>query len=274
MLAAVLNGKRRGSGVAGKPLILGSAQGAEDLLTATVFERIAYLPESVCATFFDYLLGVQEPVGSLSSIEFWPSWTLGEKRIEPDVVLYGSERTVLVEAKRYDDSQQQYAAQLANELKAGWECEYIGDNVLLLTVGGLVDYSQETAVRLRGEIDQKLDRTSLDYELVCRSWYNLYQALEATVGEVSKDSVPGLKRLLDDIASTFEWHGLRTQASCWLGQLKPVSIRPEPFPVYDFNAAVSTPFSELRAIHKPLSQLRAPGIAHATFQKKQWSFIS
>ena len=121
MLAAVLNGKRRGSGVAGKQLILGSTEGAEDVLTATIFERLAYLPDSVLATFFCELLEVDEQIGTLDFIEFWPSWFLEGKGIEPDVVIYGSERTLLIEAKRYDDSQQQYALQLAKELKAGWE---------------------------------------------------------------------------------------------------------------------------------------------------------
>lgn len=274
MLAAVLNGKRRGSGVAGKQLILGSAQGAEDLMTATLFERIAYLPESVFATFFDHLLAVDEPIGSLSSIEFWPSWSLGEKRIEPDVVLYGSERTLLIEAKRYDDSQQQYAVQLANELKAGWECEQFEDNVLLLTVGGLLDYSQETAVVLRADIDKELDRTCPDYELVCRSWYSIYQALEFAIGDADKDSSPGLERLLDDIASTFEWHGLRTQASRWLEQLKSVSIRLESFPPCDFKQTGSTPSLALSEIRNPLSQLLASRISHVNFRRKEWSFLS
>lgn len=274
MLAAVLNGKRRGSGVAGKHLTLGSTPGAEDLLTATLFERIAYLPESVLATFFNHLLKVEEPIGSLGSIEFWPSWSLDGKRIEPDVVLYGSERTLLIEAKRYDDSQQQYAVQLANELKAGWECGHLGDNALLLTIGGLQDYSQEAAVVLREKIDEEVDRTSPDYELICRSWYKVYQALEAAIDYTNKDTSPGLKRLLDDIASTFEWHCLRTQASRWLEQLEPVSIQLTSLPIFDFKRMVNTPWLDHRELRNPLSQLPAPRISCVTFRTKEWSLTS
>ncbi|CAO3305613.1 hypothetical protein METHP14_10354 [Pseudomonas sp. P14-2025] len=52
MLAAILNGKRRGSGIEGKHSHLGDATGAEDILTATIFERLIYLPESVRDSFF------------------------------------------------------------------------------------------------------------------------------------------------------------------------------------------------------------------------------
>lgn len=103
MLAAVLNGKRRGTGFAGKQLALGELGGAEDVLTATVFERLAYLPESVLEAFFYELLALDEPVGAIDDMQFWPSFSLEGQRVEPDVVLYGAERTLLVEAKRNDD---------------------------------------------------------------------------------------------------------------------------------------------------------------------------
>lgn len=271
MLAAVLNGKRRGSGIAGKHLTLGSTQGAEDLLTATIFERLAYLPESILATFFNHLLQVEEPIGNLSSMEFWPTWSLGGKRVEPDVVLYGSERTLLIEAKRYDDSQQQYATQLANELKAGWECGFLGDNPLLLTIGGLQDYSQEAVAELRAKINDELDRTSPDYEFIGRSWHQLYQALEAAIDDANKDTSPGLLRLLDDISSTFEWHGLRTEAIRWLAQLKPVSIQLSSLPFYGFKPITDTPCSNNHELRHPLSQLSTPRITCTTFRTEEWN---
>lgn len=274
MLAAVLNGKRRGSGVAGKQLILGSTEGAEDVLTATIFERLAYLPDSVLATFFCELLEVDEPIGTLDFIEFWPSWFLEGKGIEPDVVIYGSERTLLIEAKRYDDSQQQYALQLAKELKAGWECGRLGNNSVLLTIGGLQDYSSETAVELRAKINCELDDTSLDYELICKSWYQVYQALEAAINNADKDSAKGLLRLLDDIASTFEWHGLRTQGKRWLGQLKSVSIDFTSLPIFHFERKENTHWSKQRELSCPLSQLPSPCISFVNFPIKEWSFAS
>lgn len=44
MLTAILNGKRLGSGVEGRHSSLGDATGAEDILTATIVERLIYLP--------------------------------------------------------------------------------------------------------------------------------------------------------------------------------------------------------------------------------------
>ena len=37
--------KKTGSGLAGTRLKIGETQGAEDILTSSVFERIAYLPD-------------------------------------------------------------------------------------------------------------------------------------------------------------------------------------------------------------------------------------
>lgn len=274
MLAAVLNGKRRGSGVAGKQLILGSTEGAEDVLTATIFERLAYLPESVLTTFFSQLLELDEPIGTLDFIEFWPSWSLKGKGIEPDVVLYGSERTLLIEAKRYDDSQQQYALQLAKELKAGWECGRLDNNPVLLTIGGLQNYTSEIAVDLRAKINCELDDTNPDYELICKSWYQVYQALEAAINNADKDSAKGLLRLLDDIASTFEWHGLRTQGKRWLGQLKTVSIHCTSFPTSHVGRKENINWSKQRELSCPLSRLPSPCISFVAFPIKEWSFAS
>jgi hypothetical protein len=44
VLNAILSGKKRGSGLEGDALE-GTFVGAEDTLTATVFERLSYLPD-------------------------------------------------------------------------------------------------------------------------------------------------------------------------------------------------------------------------------------
>ena len=55
MLSAVLHGKKLGTGFAGTRLKIGETQGAEDVLTASVFERIAYLPDDVFIRFIQNL---------------------------------------------------------------------------------------------------------------------------------------------------------------------------------------------------------------------------
>ena len=271
MLAAVLHGKRRGTGFAGKQLTLGAQDGAEDVLTATVFERLAYLPDSLLTGFLDALLGLDESVGAIDDLQFWPSWSLSGKGVEPDVVLYGSERTILVEAKRYDDGLQQYAHQLVRELLAGMQDGEI-QRPVLLTVGGLQDYSQATSRLLGEQIDAELGKSSIEYELVCRSWHEVYLALHAVVIEADADWKPGLQRLLGDIAATYAWHNLRTQAHRWLAQLVPLGIDSDGYPINSLKVVPESQTATLRFSPKPLSTLTSPGIASGVFPIKRWRF--
>lgn len=265
MLAAILNGKRRGSGIEGKHSHLGDATGAEDILTATIFERLIYLPESVRDSFFAQLLGPDRSIGTLEDFEFWPSWWLDERRVEPDVVLYGSERALLIEAKRHDDLQQQYAVQLANELRAGWAGKHLGEGSILLTIGGLQNYTQKSISELESQIQKELSGAGSDYELVCYSWYQLFQALEAAISNSSKDSSPGLQRLLDDIAAAYEWHGLRILPRRWLGQLAPVSIDFTCSPIFASGTVSATRVLSRVATSRFLSGLSAPSIQITQF---------
>ena len=90
MLTAVLNGKRRGTGFTGQSFISGDLVGAEDVLTSTIFERIAYLPNSIFLDFMDHALGCEDSIGTLENIDFWPSWYFNGQRVEPDAVLYSA----------------------------------------------------------------------------------------------------------------------------------------------------------------------------------------
>ena len=87
MLSAILYGKKTGTGLAGTRLKIGETQGSEDVLTASVFERIAYLPNDVFRLFIQNLLGNND-FGCLDEIRFWPKLELGHSSVEPDVVLY------------------------------------------------------------------------------------------------------------------------------------------------------------------------------------------
>lgn len=206
MLNAVLAGKKRGTGLQSP---FSQAEGAEDVLTASVFERLSYLPDKLFTAVFSELLGL--PFGPLQNLEFWPFWELmkdGKDHTEPDVLLQDTQRSLLVEAKRYDYVRQQDPKQLANELESGWREEILGDNCLLLVLGGLTDYTEAGRQHLLAELLPLLPPGSeTRFTLVCRSWQQLYLALEA---KMSPDSPPGCLRLLDDLAKCYSWHGMRT----------------------------------------------------------------
>lgn len=270
MLAAVLNGKRRGTGLAGKNLVLGSLEGAEDILTATVFERLAYLPDIIFSEFIKKLLPSVEQIVSLEEIQFWPSWELGGHRIEPDVVLFCGEINILVEAKRDDNGLQQYASQLAKELKAGCEGNKLNDNPILLTIGGLVDYSQEIELAFCNNINIELGRTKIKYELACRSWNDVFLALKAAIKSVDESSLFGCERLLNDIADVYEWHGLRTHKHHWLAQLTSAGIQQVVYPGCRFRFDQDSTGSPSTQLSRTLSQLKKAGITCAEFPIKIW----
>jgi hypothetical protein len=221
MLNAVFSGKKRGTGLQNQQTALELAEGAEDVLTASVFERLAYLPDELLTGVLSELLG--EPFGPLQAIEYWPKWRLQDgTRVEPDVLLQDAQRCVLIEAKRHDHVRQQSARQLASELLAGWHGTYLGDNCILLTLGGLEDTSEAGRQLLLSEVLGRLPAGSATrFSLVCRSWQQLYQALES---QVDPDSPAGLQRLLDDIAKCYAWHGLRTHPMRWLADLQPPEL--------------------------------------------------
>lgn len=225
MLNAVFSGKKRGTGLQSQQTALELAEGAEDVLTATVFERLAYLPETLLCAILADVLGVS--FGALEVIEFWPSWYLDkDKRVEPDLLLGDGHYRVLVEAKRHDHVRQQRPDQLANELLAGWRENYLGDNCILLALGGLDDSTEVGRQRLLVEVLRLLPVGSeARFRLVCCSWQQLYQTIQT---HINPEAPLGCQRLLDDIAKSYAWHGLRTHPMRWLGNLRPATLNLHP----------------------------------------------
>ncbi|MGO4575008.1 hypothetical protein AB4Z48_03050 [Cupriavidus sp. 2TAF22] len=270
MLNAVLNGKKRGTGLEGITLRLGEAEGAEDVLTATVFERLSYLPDTVLVAFFSHLLSLDLP--PLDEIAFWPWWRLNGTGVEPDVLLTCGTRRVLVEAKRHDFLEQQYADQLARELLAGWESDELGEeNVTLLTIGGMMEYSPVQEKALKGQIITALNRDASaavpQFELICRSWGDVYQSL----GQVVRNSQGygnGLQRIIDDIGSAFAWHGIRTHPPRWLTDLRHYHITSVSFHYF-------SPMASLVATRSALTPLVTLAPAHISAEGKSfdmWRF--
>lgn len=225
MLNAVLAGKKRGTGLEGQRRLLDQAEGAEDVLTASVFERLSYLSDSQFSAVMSALL--QEPFGPLRDIEYWPSWYLQDgTRVEPDVVLRDDQRTLLVEAKRHDNLRQQSARQLANELTAGWRDGCLPDNCLLLALGGMDDLGETARAHFQSEIEQAiLMGHRRPFRLICRSWQQLFQTVQTCV---EANASTGESRLVEDLGRCFAWHGLRTHPMRWLDGLFPGAIDTSP----------------------------------------------
>lgn len=227
MLSAVLHGKKLGTGFAGLRLQIGETQGAEDVLTASVFERIGYLPDDVFIRFMQYLFKDEFEISALRNITFWAGWQ--GRSVEPDVILECTDRTIIIEAKRYDNFQQQYAEQLAKEIKTAFDEGIL--NPILLTVGGMNDYSQKSFNSLKNEIDGILSKQIFNgtYDFFTVSWQDLYKALQLAIDETQSK---GLERLLYDIKEAYSWHGIRYQPYQWLENLMSETIRFESIPKF------------------------------------------
>lgn len=232
MLSAVLHGKKTGTGFAGLSLKLGETQGAEDVLTSTIFERIAYLPDEIFCLFINNLLGNTENISSLADINFW--YALEDhkgKRVEPDVLLTDSNgRVIIVEAKRYDYAQQQCPYQLANEIIALHCSKESIENPIILAIGGMASYDEHSCSRLRSHIDEVLQEKgfNLPYQLYICSWQTLYFHLKAAIHSHLSS---GLVRLLQDIKAVYHWHGIRYEPIRWLNQLNVTNIQYSEIPL-------------------------------------------
>lgn len=230
MLSAILHGKKKGTGLAGIRLKIGETPGAEDVLTATIFERISYLPEEVFKQFINNLLGY-DAFGYLYDLEFWPSWEINDSRVEPDVVLFDTtEQVIIIEAKRYDNRQQQYARQLANEIFASSNMEIT--NPILLIVGGMTSYNEIEINNLKKQIDKELAKNLYEgsYELYAKSWQEIYLTMERTIQEMM--NTISLQRLLTDIRAAYDWHGIRHKPMQWLSDIKPQHLTHGDFPSF------------------------------------------
>ena len=135
MLHALLRSKRPRGAVPDpgdvddvSPIDADLLSGREDPLTATVFERIAYLPDDVawklirgCSTLLEGSEPLREaaPKGSPSWV-FWPSVRPAEQsrnsvRVEPDVVAGWGDTVLLLEAKHRGE---QWTGQWLDQIRA------------------------------------------------------------------------------------------------------------------------------------------------------------
>lgn len=193
MLSAISRGKRRGSTLVGVDLIFGS----EDLLTASVFERILYLSDDRVREIFGSFPGVStlvpQGLGEVQRVEFWPSMRdCSGRRVEPDLLIVFDNVSFLVEAKRFDGIQQQSLAQLDTQLEAAINDEEVGSGpVIQLAVGG----NAATEALYSTDSSASLARVFVD-------WADLYFAVVSITNPMSHEL-----RVVGDVERAFALHG-------------------------------------------------------------------
>ncbi len=227
MLNAILYGKKRGSGQEGRSLIE-DYEGAEDLLTASVFERLSYLPdEKLWSILSSPEIWKSHTIplspGSLCSSRFlWPKWKLrdGLTTVEPDCFLEFENIALIIEAKRYDNRMQQYAEQLARELIGYWE-KPNSKPVMLLAIGGFVYFTDKEITKLRGDLDPILQShltTIPSFSFTAISWASLFKVIEKQL------FLNHEKRIVDDIREAMILHGIPLRDPVWLEDIRKMQL--------------------------------------------------
>lgn len=177
---------------------------SEDLLTASVFGRLAYLDGQMLWRILRKTFGSALPdfkVAELEDIKFWPRWNNESEdgcTVEPDVFLDlklgdpAKPVRLIVEAKLGKHPAQE-AAQWVKEWVAYQRTDdYDGQDLFLCALGGLGNRVDETVARITSEV------AGLGHEIKAAGagWDRLLDALEE---ERTRPLDRAVVRLIDDI---------------------------------------------------------------------------
>lgn len=163
---------------------------SEDLLTATIFERLSYLPPEIAWELLVSASGGQLPkyrLVEITNIEFWPNWSTEERArgVEPDVFIElelgepAKRIHIIVESKH---GGRQSKSQLSAEIQ-GWieaivsEEDERPDEIFVMAVGGLS--SNDRRSKLRAEFDRVHEEMmfgEVKFSLILLDWIDLARA--------------------------------------------------------------------------------------------------
>ena len=188
----------------------------EDIITATLFERLTYLPGNVAWEILvrTFHLGLTlYRVARLERIEFWPRWSEeGDSSVEPDVFMRWSvgdpARRVdfVVEAKH---GGAQYSQQWSRQQNAyaSWSADddVTVDETVFLAIGGAGENPQETANNLSVEVQQETG-SKVKMKALAADWTHLAAALFRAKSQVSQ---PEVKSVINDMLEALAEFGYR-----------------------------------------------------------------
>jgi hypothetical protein len=193
----------------------------EDPLTATIFERFAYLPASLT---WAILFRATKPITDGPALppeapsgppvwSFWPSIRPGADgrnaiRVEPDVLVSWPKTLLIVEAKHYGA---QWAGQWIEQIRAVRAMpEHAEKAIWIIAVGGIVAHEHEVQAE---QVRQELANASPG--LLAIRW----EALHDVIDEVRySDCPPEQAAVLNDIAAGLDTWGYRKKT--WFSSLR------------------------------------------------------
>jgi hypothetical protein len=211
----------------------GSLTICEDSLTASVFDLLKYLPTDL----FWYILKqalhqdhLPSYCGEVLDFQYWAKWnakgkykTRNELYVEPDLFMRFNDFDLIIEAKRYDENQQN-PDQLEDEIKSYLnEYEDDGKTVYLIQVGGLIDTCKEQFIEVE-HLKVLQSKTN---------WTSLLKSIDAIYKSYLGQNLPSQKPLVllfEDLINVFAMHGFHQKI--WLKDCN----------VYNINRSAITNF--------------------------------
>lgn len=193
----------------------------EDPLTATIFERLAYLPPNLT---WDILHRATKPLANGPALPpdaptgapaygFWPSLRPGAgganaQKVEPDVLVSWPDTLLVVEAKHYGV---QWAGQWVEQIRAIQAIPaHSAKRIWFIAVGGIVAHEQDTnAAHVRREL------SSASPGLLAMRWEELHHAIDDV--RISCRA-PEQLAVLKDIAAALDAWGYRKKT--WFSSLR------------------------------------------------------
>ncbi|HRI68759.1 MAG TPA: hypothetical protein PK156_31235 [Polyangium sp.] len=193
----------------------------EDPLTATIFERLAYLPSSLTWNILRWatkrladgpVLPSEVPLGAPTYL-FWRNLRPGvdgrnAQRVEPDVLVSWPETLLIVEAKHYGV---QWAGQWVEQIRAVRAMpEHAEKTIWLIAVGGIVAHELEAqAAQVRHVL------ANVSPGLLAMRWEDLHHAIDEF--RISSRA-PEQLAILNDIAAALDAWGYRKKT--WFSSLR------------------------------------------------------
>lgn len=183
----------------------------EDSLTASIFERLRYLPKELFHYILQHALFDEIPeldITKMESIEYWPNWesenTSNKKRVEPDIFIRTLTHDLIIEAKRYDTNQQN-PKQWEREIQAYYdEYKYDSKPLLFIALGGIND--EKTEVKFVNHILHRIYK--------CK-WSSMLKVIQEVNYELSNSKTilstnETVGYILEDIIMCFGMYGFAT----------------------------------------------------------------
>jgi len=216
----------------------------EDLLTGVFFGRFAYLTTQMQREVLGLLIGEREATkaGEVEDVEFWPRLSGGQRHhVEPDVLIYCKDATVMVEVKpplRGGQSLYQWRQEieaLAREKQQG--DDDISDTVHFVALGRNSSGWRDDAAELEARTSAfDLTIHMREWGELSRSVYRLSDTAESTDHKVLRDWVDafvlfGLSVQVPTFDSMLQMKRLQSNALALLkssGWIKEIAPAPKP----------------------------------------------